>query len=76
MIAGGPKVDNLSEFINMICGAMEAGAAGVSIGRNVFQHDDPKLITRTMAKIIFKNYSLQKATSFYKSHVNKIVRLI
>ncbi len=76
VIAGGPKVDNLSEFINMICGAMEAGAAGVSIGRNVFQHDDPKLITRTMAKIIFKNYSLQKATSFYKSHVNKIVRLI
>ncbi|MFX0016873.1 MAG: 2-amino-3,7-dideoxy-D-threo-hept-6-ulosonate synthase [Promethearchaeota archaeon] len=73
VIAGGPKMDNSSELINMVCGAMEAGAAGISIGRNIFQHDDPKLITQTMAKIIFENYSLQKATSFYESHVNKIV---
>ncbi len=68
VIAGGPKSDNLSEFINMVCGAMEAGAAGVSIGRSVFQDDNPKLITRTLAKIVFENHSPQKAISFYQSH--------
>jgi predicted phospho-2-dehydro-3-deoxyheptonate aldolase len=73
VIAGGPKMNNLLEFIGMICEAMEAGAAGVSIGRNVFQHDDPKLITQTMAKIIFENYSLQNAIGFYESHINENV---
>ena len=73
VIAGGPKMDNLSEFISMVCEAMEAGAAGVSIGRNIFQHDDPKLITQTIAKIIFENYDLQKAISFYENQIRKFV---
>lgn len=71
VIAGGPKSDNIAEFLKMVCGAIESGAAGVSIGRWVFQDDDPKLITRTLAKIIFDNYSQEKALRFYQSHSNK-----
>ena len=36
VIAGGPKMSNDQEVLEMIQGALDAGAAGISIGRNVF----------------------------------------
>ncbi len=41
VIAGGPKTETDLEFLQMIEGAIEAGARGVDIGRNVFQAEDP-----------------------------------
>jgi len=53
VIAGGPKMDSEEALLKMVRDAMEAGAAGISIGRNVFQHDDVTGITRKLAKIVF-----------------------
>jgi fructose-bisphosphate aldolase/2-amino-3,7-dideoxy-D-threo-hept-6-ulosonate synthase len=36
----------------MVKGAMAAGAAGVSIGRNIFQHKDPEKIVQAISKIV------------------------
>jgi len=41
VVAGGPKADRPERFLEIIQGAADAGAAGVSVGRNVFQADDP-----------------------------------
>ena len=41
VIAGGEKMGNDEDIFEMVKGAMAAGGAGVSIGRNVFQHKDP-----------------------------------
>ncbi len=57
VIAGGPKVNNKSEFIDMVKGAIRAGAAGVSIGRNIFQDDSPKELLKMLASIIHGGYS-------------------
>ena len=43
---------NDEDIIEMIKGAMAAGAAGVSIGRNVFQHKDPEKIVQTISQIV------------------------
>ncbi|MCP4124651.1 MAG: hypothetical protein GY751_23150 [Bacteroidetes bacterium] len=40
LVAGREKVNNDSEILQMISDAMDAGARGVIIGRNVFQSDD------------------------------------
>jgi len=61
VIAGGPKLENDLDVLRMVKEAMESGAAGVTIGRNVFQHEDPKLITRAIAKVVFENASLEEA---------------
>src|SRR5438094_5911336 len=45
VIAGGPRASNDKEALQMISDSIKAGAAGVSIGRNVFQHDDPTRMT-------------------------------
>jgi fructose-bisphosphate aldolase/2-amino-3,7-dideoxy-D-threo-hept-6-ulosonate synthase len=49
VIAGGPKTETDMEFLQMIEGAIEAGARGVAIGRNVFQAEDPIKMTRAIS---------------------------
>jgi len=52
VIAGGPKIDSEEALLRMVKDAMDAGAKGVSIGRNVFQAKDRTEITRKICKIV------------------------
>ncbi len=61
VIAGGPKMNSDREILEMVHGAMEAGAAGVSIGRNVFQHKNPTQLVKAMAAIIFEDATVDTA---------------
>lgn len=61
VIAGGPKAKSDLEFLAMVHDAMQAGAKGVSIGRNVFQHDDIAGITKALARIVFDGMRPEEA---------------
>jgi class I fructose-bisphosphate aldolase len=52
LIAGGEKMGTDEEILEMVKGAVAAGAAGVSIGRNVFQHKSPTEIVRSISRIV------------------------
>ncbi|MFH0859601.1 MAG: 2-amino-3,7-dideoxy-D-threo-hept-6-ulosonate synthase [Candidatus Altiarchaeota archaeon] len=52
VIAGGPKIDSEKALLAMIDDAMECGAAGVSIGRNVFQAEDRVGLTKKICDIV------------------------
>ena len=60
VIAGGSKVDD-RQTLEMIRGAMDAGAAGISMGRNVFQHPDPEQLVRAASAIVHQNASVEEA---------------
>jgi fructose-bisphosphate aldolase/2-amino-3,7-dideoxy-D-threo-hept-6-ulosonate synthase len=51
VIAGGSRGTD-QQTIEMVRGAMDAGAAGVSMGRSIFQHDEPEAITRAVSAVI------------------------
>src|SRR5262245_23471484 len=53
VIAGGPKANTDQEILDMCAGAMESGAVGTTFGRNIFQHSNPPLILKALARIIF-----------------------
>lgn len=57
VVAGGPKANTDEEILEMCAGAMKAGAAGVTFGRNVFQHENPPAMLKALAEIIFKGKS-------------------
>jgi fructose-bisphosphate aldolase/2-amino-3,7-dideoxy-D-threo-hept-6-ulosonate synthase len=38
----------------MCVGAMEAGAIGVTFGRNIFQHRNPRGLLNALSEIIFE----------------------
>lgn len=60
VIAGG-KPGSDHESLTAVRGAMDAGAAGVSMGRTVFQHDDPEAITRAVSDVVHEDLSAEEA---------------
>jgi predicted phospho-2-dehydro-3-deoxyheptonate aldolase len=51
LVAGGPKRGSFDDLIRDLKGARKAGAAGASIGRNVFQHPDPAAAVAAVAAV-------------------------
>lgn len=65
VIAGGSKTNDI-ETLELIEGAMEGGAAGLSIGRNAFQHAHPDRFVRAAAMIVHENRSAEEAIEVIK----------
>ena len=61
VVAGGPKLDSEKAALEMVAGSLAGGAAGVSMGRNVFQAKDPITMTRAVARILFDGASVAEA---------------
>jgi class I fructose-bisphosphate aldolase len=59
VIAGGEKLETDKDLWKIIEGAMSAGAAGVSIGRNIFQHENPILVINKIGKMVHENMSVK-----------------
>jgi predicted phospho-2-dehydro-3-deoxyheptonate aldolase len=51
LVAGGPRTGDFATFLADLKGARQAGARGCSVGRNVFQHPDPKAAVAAVAGI-------------------------
>ncbi|MBK5190330.1 MAG: class I fructose-bisphosphate aldolase family protein [Methanosarcinales archaeon] len=61
VIAGGPKMGTEHELFEMIYDAIQVGAGGVSIGRNIFQAKNPTLLVRKISKIVHEDYTVDEA---------------
>jgi fructose-bisphosphate aldolase/2-amino-3,7-dideoxy-D-threo-hept-6-ulosonate synthase len=64
VIAGGPKCKSPEEVLQTTFDALKAGAAGLSIGRNVFQCDNPTEIARALSSIVHEGASVEQAQKF------------
>lgn len=60
LIAGGSKL-NEKEMFETIEGAMKAGAKGLSIGRNVFQHKNPAQFVKAACAIVHDDITAKEA---------------
>ena len=60
VIAGGPKIDSIEKLLQMVYDSISVGGAGISIGRNVFQADDPTKVVRALSKIVHENWSVEE----------------
>ena len=61
VIAGGPKCKSLQEVLQTTSDALKAGAAGLSIGRNVFQCESPTQIVKALSAIVHQDASVEQA---------------
>ncbi len=52
-MSGGPKAPTDEDFLRQVKGVIEAGATGLAVGRNVWQHQDPLAMADKLRKIIF-----------------------
>lgn len=61
VIAGGSKAKDVLSFLENVSMAIQAGAGGVAVGRNVFQHDQPRTLLRAIGFIVHEGLSAKDA---------------
>jgi DhnA family fructose-bisphosphate aldolase class Ia len=61
IVLGGAAAHDDISILNMVASAIHAGAAGIAIGRNVWQHPHPALMLRRLHAIVHENASAADA---------------
>ena len=65
VMSGGPKADEPLDFLKMVKGAMDGGAMGVAVGRNVWQSRQPVNMLQAVNMVVHEN--AEPHTAFEKS---------
>lgn len=60
VMSGGSKTSD-EAFLSTVAEAMEAGASGLAVGRNVFQRENPEAILDGLEAVIFEEASVEEA---------------
>jgi putative autoinducer-2 (AI-2) aldolase len=66
VIAGGKKLPEL-EALHMAYDAIQQGALGVDMGRNIFQAEAPALMIQAVRKVVHEGETPEHAFEFYRS---------
>ena len=66
VMAGGKKLPEL-EALTMAYNAVQQGAAGVDMGRNIFQSEAPKAMIAAVAAVVHKNIKPAEAFELFKA---------
>lgn len=67
VIAGGPRARNDEGVLTMVYDAMQAGGVGVSIGRNVFQHQRPTAMVQAISAIVHEDATVTEALALLEA---------
>jgi putative autoinducer-2 (AI-2) aldolase len=65
VMAGGKKLPEL-DALEMAYRAIQEGAAGVDMGRNIFQSDAPAAMTQAVAKVVHEDATPQEGYALYR----------
>ena len=66
VIAGGKKIPEL-DALKMAYNSIQQGAAGVDMGRNIFQSEAPVAMIKAVRSVVHENETAEKAFELYNS---------
>jgi putative autoinducer-2 (AI-2) aldolase len=66
VMAGGKKMDTEKDVFKTIYNGMQAGAIGVDMGRNIWQHDHPIPMIKAMRSIVHGKATVQEALDIFE----------
>ncbi|MBT3275367.1 MAG: fructose-bisphosphate aldolase [Spirochaetales bacterium] len=61
VVLGGEKSDSVEIVFKDVHGAMQAGAKGLAIGRNIWQHENTRGMIEAMAGLVHENWTVAQA---------------
>jgi DhnA family fructose-bisphosphate aldolase class Ia len=61
VILGGEKMNTPAEVFETVASSLAAGAAGVAIGRNVWQHPEPRAMVEAMVGMVHEGWTAKQA---------------
>jgi len=65
-MAGGKKLPEL-EALTMAYNAVQQGASGVDMGRNIFQSEAPQAMIAAVAAVVHKNMKPKEALDLFNT---------
>ena len=65
VIAGGPKLDTMRDVLQLTHDALNHGAVGVDMGRNIWQSEHPVAAIRAVRAIVHEKYTVKKALGLF-----------
>jgi putative autoinducer-2 (AI-2) aldolase len=65
IIAGGKKLPNEIDALQLAYDAVDNGATGVDMGRNIWQSDHPVAMIKAIRAIIHKNLNVKEAHEIF-----------
>jgi DhnA family fructose-bisphosphate aldolase class Ia len=66
VVLGGSAMGDDASLFKMVENSVKAGAAGIAIGRNVWQHPNPVAVARSLAAIVHQEASALEALALMK----------
>jgi DhnA family fructose-bisphosphate aldolase class Ia len=70
VVAGGSRESDL-DLLQKVAAARAAGATGCSVGRNIFQHDDPAAMTAALSAVVRGHSSPEEAAQKLDERLGK-----
>ncbi|MDQ0229066.1 class I fructose-bisphosphate aldolase [Metabacillus malikii] len=67
LLSGGENVSNHRELFSQVKTAIDAGMQGACIGRNVFDDENPELISHCLNEIIHQDKQLDEVWNYYEA---------
>ena len=67
IIAGGPKLATELDALKLTFDAIQSGAAGVDMGRNIWQSDYPVAMIKAVKAIVHQNATVKEAHEMFKA---------
>lgn len=67
VIAGGPKLETEMDVFNLVYNAVQEGAIGVDMGRNIWQHDYPIAMIKAIRAIVHEGATPKEAYELFSS---------
>jgi 3-hydroxy-5-phosphonooxypentane-2,4-dione thiolase len=74
VIAGGPKLDTYQDILELCHGALERGAVGVDMGRNIWQSEHPAAIIQGVRGIVHDGLDVAEALDLVNSLASDATR--
>jgi putative autoinducer-2 (AI-2) aldolase len=68
VMAGGPKVDSELEVFRWVHDALQKGAIGVNLGRNIWQHEYSVAMIKAIRAIIHENATPEEAQQIFEQN--------
>lgn len=70
VIAGGPKLDTIEAVLTITYNALQEGAFGVDMGRNIWQSEHPIAMIQSIHGIVKNGLNVNEALELYNTIIN------
>ncbi len=75
VVAGGPKLNTEADVFQLVQKAVQEGAVGVDMGRNIWQNDSPVAVIKAIRAIVHEGATAKEALALFNESKGKIEEL-